>query len=95
MFTDVLTNSSANVCITAGDDGVAACATDAATGVFVHWTSLEDAAAPASPAAPVPASPVDAPASPIDAPASICMYVCIYVYIYIYIYVYIYKHIYV
>lgn len=27
MFTDVLTNSSANVCITAGDDGVAACAT--------------------------------------------------------------------
>ena len=72
MFTDVLTNSSANVCITAGDDGVAACATDAATGVFVHWTSLEDAAVPASPAA---------PASPIDAPhLYVCMYVCMYIY---------------
>ena len=33
MFTDVLTNSSANICITAGDDGVAACATDAAAAV--------------------------------------------------------------
>ena len=33
MFTDVLTNSSANVCITAGDDGVAACATGAAAAV--------------------------------------------------------------
>ena len=33
MFTDVLTNSSANVCITAGDDGVAACASDAAAAV--------------------------------------------------------------
>ena len=73
MFTDVLTNYSSNICITAGDDSVAAYATDAATGVFVHWTSLEDAAVPASPAA---------PASPIDAPASICMYVCMYVYIY-------------
>ena len=81
MFTDVLTNSSANICITAGDDSVAAYATDAATGVFVHWTSLEDAATPASPAA---------PASPIDAPASICRYVYTYIYIYICTYLYIY-----
>ena len=79
MFTDVLTNSRANICITAGDDGVAACASDAATGVFVHWTSLDDAAAPASPID-APASSPAAPASPID--ATICMYVCMYVYIY-------------